>query len=56
MANTIKKDRLAPFGFKALDTKKTAESLMYAVPRKLILKLLPDYQLPTFKEIQKWQQ
>lgn len=56
VANTIKKDRLAPFGFKALDTKKTAESLMYAVPRNLILKLLPDYQLPTFKEVKEWQQ
>ena len=56
VANTIKKDRLAPFGFKALDTDKKAAELMDDAPRNLILKLLPDYQLTTFKEVKEWQQ
>lgn len=56
VANTIKEDRLAPFGFKALDTDKKAAELMDNAPRNLILKLLPDYQLPIFKEVKEWQQ
>lgn len=56
VANTIKKDRLAPFGFKALDTDKKAAELMEGTPHNLILKLIPDYQLPIFKEVKEWQQ
>ena len=56
VANTIKKDRLAPFGFKALDTDKKAAELMEGTLHNLILKLIPDYQLPIFKEVKEWQQ
>ena len=44
VANQIKNDRLAPFGFAAIGNDKTAHNLLLDTRRKVIADLLPDYE------------
>lgn len=54
VANMIKKDRLSMFGFKSLDTTKSASELIKMIGYNRILQFLPDYKLPNLKEIKEW--